>query len=406
MASTNNEWATYRRLLRYARPYLPRIIAGVAFGAIFGTSTTGVIIGLKKTLAAAFDPQALTAMEVLAVSALMVGFGVARAVGDYFSTYFIEWVGNRVVMDLRTSAFSHLQELSLDYYSSSRTGELISRVTNDTSQVERSVSTVLGDLAKQPFALVSTVGLLLWLDPMLAFIGLVLFPVCIIPVALFGRRVRRFAREGQQKLADLVSILQETVSGARIVKAFGMENYERSRFLEQCKAVFSRAMRVTRAKAAVEPVIMTISVVGLVLILGYVRHANMSVDQFFAFSAAMVALYDPIKKLSKIHISVQQSSAAADRIFELLDAPVTVKDRAGAKPFSGRIETIAFENVTFAYGQKPVLRDVTVAVRAGQRIALVGRTGSGKTTLVNLLPRFFDVTGGRILVNGSDLRDL
>ena len=405
MTQNRNEWQTYRRLLHFTKPYLGRLVLGLLFGAIFGSSLSALLLGLKKTLATVFDPSELTIAQVASVAFLLPAVALIRGVGDYLSTYFIEWVGHRVVMDLRNHAFAKIQSLSLGYFTNARTGEIISRVINDSTQVERSVSTVLGDVAKQPFALIGALGFLLWLDPKLSFIGLVLFPIAIFPVLVFGKRVRRFAKQGQERLADLVSTLQESVAGVKIVKAFSMEDYELKKFAEQSKAVFSRAVRVTRAKAAVEPIIVTITMLGLSLVLIYVKKAGMTIDQFFTFAAAMIALYDPVKKLSRIHITIQQSSAAADRIFELIDAPVTVQEKPRAVEFSARIGEIAFDAVSFAYADELVLREVSLSVKAGQRVAFVGSSGSGKTTLVSLIPRFYDPTKGRVTFNGQDVRD-
>jgi len=404
--TTTTKWSTYRRLLGHAKPYAGRLAVGVLFGTLFGGSMAGFLLGLKKTLSTFFSTDEITLEATVLVACVLPVFSLVRGVGDYISTYSMEWVGNRVVMDLRNAVFVRLQQLSLQYFTQSRTGELISRTINDTAQIEKSVSTFLGDLAKQPPAVVATIGFMVWLDPKMTFVALVVFPASIVPVLLFGRRVRRFAKEGQEKMADLMSILQETITGARIVKAFGMEEYEIGRFGAQCRAVFNRAMRVTRAKSAVEPVIILISMVGLSLILVYARTQRMTFDHFFAFAAAMIALYDPVKKLSKIHISIQQSSAAADRIFELIDTPVTVVERANAIVFPGPVRSVEFERVSFAYDADPVLQDISVTIRAGECVALVGSSGSGKSTMVSLVPRFFDVTAGRILINGTDVRDM
>lgn len=400
------EWATYGRLIRHAKPYTPRLLAGVGAGVLFGGSTTALIYALKETLARVFNPGEFSIVAVVGIAIFLPIFGLVRGLGDFASTVLIEWVGHRVVMDLRAGIFRHLQDLSVGFYSRSKTGDLISRTVNDTAMVERAVSTVLGDLAKQPFTLIGLIGFLIWLDWRLAAISLVLFPICILPVAMFGRKVRKSAREGQEKMADLVSILEETTVGVRIVKAFGMESYEVGRFVERCRAVFTRSMRVCRARASVEPIIVLISLVGFSLILLYARWSNMTFDAFFTFGAALVAMYEPVKKLSKVHLTVQQSSAAADRIFELMDAPVTVRERPGATRFEGIVDRITFENVAFAYDEKAVLAGIDFEARRGQCIALVGSSGSGKTTLVSLLPRFYDVTGGAILINGRDVRDL
>ena len=403
--SSSQVWGTYQRLLKYLQPYMSRLLLGAVFGILCGGSTVGLLLALKRTLAAVFDPQSTPWPVIIASSLLLPFFGLLLGLGNYLSTYFVAWVGNRVVMDLRTELFAHIHRLPMIYFSQSKTGELISRTTNDTLQVERAVSTVMIDLVREPFVLVATVGYLFWLDTRLALLSLLLFPICIVPVALFGRRVRRFAREGQQKLGDLTSTLQETITGAKIVKAYGMEEREGRRFTEQARAVFSRVMKVTRASAAVDPIVVTISFIGLSLALLYARWAGMTQDQFFTFGAALVMMYQPVKKISKLHMAIQQGSGAADRIFELQDAPL-VEDVANAIDFNEPVQRIEFDQVSFSYGEEPVLKDVSFAVSAGQCVAFVGSSGSGKTTLVSLLPRFFDVKSGRVLVNGRDSRSL
>ena len=398
-------WGTFRRLMRYVKPYTARLLVGAVCGALFAGSTTGMLYALKGTVARVFDTQGMAWMAVLGISGLLFGFAVIRGIGYFASLYLVEWVGNRVVMDLRTAIFQHLQRLPVLFFSSTRTGELISRTTADTVMIERAVSTVLSDLIREPFSFLAMVGFVLWLDFKLAVVSLVLFPICIIPVSLFGRKVRRAAREGQQKLADLVSILQETLVGVRIVRAFGMEDYEVDRFRGSAKSVFSRAMRMVRARASVEPIIVGLTVIGISLVLFYARAAHMTVDKFIAFATAIVALYDPVKKLSRIHLAIQQSSASADRIFALLDSPVTIQDSPRAVELEGPVREVAFENVSFGYDDTPVLRDINLRVPAGKLVAIVGGSGAGKTTFVNLLPRFFDVTGGRVMINGRDIRD-
>lgn len=400
------DWQTYRRLVTYARPYWIRLALGVLFGAIFGGSMAGLILGLGKVVGMVFGTETDLPWKVrIAMAGLLPLFALVRGAGDYFSTYFIEWVGQRAVRDLRVAAFGHLQDLSLDYYQRTKTGDVISRVVNDSQVVQQAVSSVLADLAKQPFALVAVLAAMLWNNLQLAIVGLVLFPVCIVPVLYFGRRVRRFAREGQEKIADLVTILQEATTGVRIVKAFGMEPYEKKRFAERCQDVFQRAMKVTRARAAVEPIIVGLSAGGISLFLLYTMHSRITLSEFVVFAASLVALYDPVKKLSRIHMHVQQSSASADRIFEVMDAPITIRERERALELTPPVEEVVFDHVTFSYNHEPVLRDISMKVTAGQRVAIVGGSGAGKTTLVSLIPRFFDVTSGRVMINGRDIRE-
>jgi len=400
------DWETYRRLIQYAKPYWRRVLLGALFGAVFGGSLVGMIVGLGKVIGMVFEEDAALSWRTkLAIASVLPVFAALRGVGDFLSTYFVEWVGNRTVMDLRMDVFSRLQELSLSFYQRMKTGELISRVVNDSMLVERSVAGVLADMVKQPFALIGVIIVLLWNNAQLAIVGLILFPICIVPVALFGRRVRRFAKEGQEKIADLVSILQETITGIRIVKAFTMEDYEKGRFNNQCRAVFNRRMKVTKARASVEPIIVLISTLGISIFLLYTRESSVTLPQFVVFAASLVAMYEPVKKLTRIHLQIQQSSAAADRIFEILDTPVSVVERSDAKVFEGGVSEVRFDHVVFRYDDEPVLSDVHFSVKAGQCIAIVGGSGAGKSTLVSLVPRFYDVTDGKILVNGQDLRE-
>ncbi|MBU4285415.1 MAG: ABC transporter ATP-binding protein/permease, partial [Verrucomicrobia bacterium] len=386
----------------YARPYMARLIVGGICGVIFAGSTTGLLVAARDILRNVFQNAPLINVILIALSLPILAAG--RGVGQFLSEYFMQWVGNKVVMDMRVATFAHLQELSMRYFSKSKTGELISRTINDSMMIERAVSVVLGNMVKEPFVLLGAVGFLFWLDPKLAFASLVLFPICIIPIAIFGRRVRRYARHGQERLAALVSIMQEALMGIRIVKAFGMESYEVARFTEQCQLFFNRIMRVNRDKASMEPLIVFISIIGLALVLLYARWAHMPAEDFITFAIATMALYEPVKKLSKIHMHIQQTSASVDRIFEILDTPVVIKDATDAHVLRDRIANLRFDNVQFAYDAQPVLCDIAFTVTAGERVAIVGGSGAGKTTLVNLIPRFYDVTGGGLLINGVDIR--
>ena len=401
------DWETYKRLISYSRPYLWRLIVGAICGVLFAGSTVGLLPTVQVALGRFFDTDQPLDMRL----AILLGGGVillmlVRGIGQYFNAYLVQWVGNRVVMDMRVATFSHLQDLSVGFFNATQTGEMISRTVNDSTLLERAVSTVLTDLARQPIVLVGTITYAVTRDWKLALACLVLFPLCLLPILGFGKRVRRASREGQERLAEIVSIMQETILGVRIVKAFCMEEREHRRFANECHSFFRRIMRVVKAKALIEPIIVVISGFGLVFALAYAAHAGMEWNEFITMAIALVMLYDPVKRLSKIHLSIQQSSAAADRIFEILDTEISVHDAPDAVAFEGPIESITFDHLGFAYEDTEVLSDIVLDVKAGERIALVGGSGAGKTTLVNLLPRFFDVTAGRILLNGVDIRSM
>jgi len=254
------------------------------------------------------------------------------------------------------------------------------------------------------------IAMLVWVfvvDARLAAVSFLLFPLCIIPVATFGRKVRRYTRKAQANIADVISILQESISGVKIVKAFRMEGYETGRFMEKTREFFNRHMRVIRASQAVEPIIVVVAAAAAAAVLIYVRIVRMSIDDFVAFVAALFMAYEPVKKLSRVAMLVQQSTAAADRMFEVLDTRSTVTDMPGAAALSGEVREITFDNVSFWYEPgKPVIDGISLTVKAGERIAIVGSSGAGKSTLVNLVPRFYDVTGGAVRINGTDIREL
>ncbi len=397
--------SVYRRLLGYARPYWKRLALGFLAGALFAAANAGFVWLVRGGFAQVFNPQQATTGSFLAFAMLFPLVGLARGVFDFSSKYLIKWVGNRVIMDLRDAIFAHLTVLPLSFFSRSRAGELMSRTTNDSALIERAVSTVIADVARQPLTFVAMAVYLFVLDWRLALGSVLLLPLCLFPIQRFGRWMRRYTRQAQERMADLVSILHETLAGIRIVKAYGMERYEQQRFARQNRIFFGRMMRSAMARSGLEPIIVVISCIGVVVVMAYTRWIEMPVEDFIAFIVAMVVMYDPIKKISSLHLHIQQSCAAADRLFDILDTPVVVEDRAGAVDFDGRVETISFEHVGFAYDREPVLRDVSFCIDGGTKLAIVGSSGSGKTTLVDLVPRFADVTDGRILINGRDLRD-
>ncbi len=396
----------YRRLLEYARPYRARLAGGIVFGLLFAGSTAGTLPLVRDVLPRFLnvETQAST-MAILGVVALILTVAMVRGMGAFLSFYLVQWVGNRVVLDLRKKAIDHLMRLSVGRYSQARTGEAISRTMNDTEQLQFGSSNVLRDLVKQPFLLVFTLGYILREDWVLALCSLVLFPACLIPILSFGRRARIAARSRQARLADLVVMIQESLYGIRVVKAFRGEEREANRFKKAAHSYFRYAMKSIRARSSVAPVVIFISAMGVSLALIYANRTGMAWNEFTAFLVALVLLYDPVKRLGKVHVNIQPIHASAERIFELLDTPIDIVDKPDAVEMQEPPCDIVFENVSFRYGNTAVLQDINLHVKSGEKIALVGSSGSGKTTLVSLLLRFFDVSEGRVLMDGRDVRD-
>ncbi|AKJ63712.1 ABC transporter ATP-binding protein [Kiritimatiella glycovorans] len=403
--SVAGEWASYRRLLAYARPYRWRLALGILCGMLFGSSTTALLPLIESSLERTSSPSDYSLPALLGMLLLFPTLAILRGAGYFLSKYFVQWVGLRVVMDLRNDLFRHLHNLPMLFFNRSRAGDLISRVNSDTGLIQQLVSHVVGDLCREPFVLVGAAGFLVYRDPLLALFVLILFPICVLPVVVLGRKVRKSAKQGQQKLGDLTSVLQESIWGAQIVKAFSMEEQELARFAGHNRQIFKRLMRITRARAMLDPIMVTFSAVGLSLVMLYAYYTGMSTEGLVAFASGILVMYRPARNLSRIHMRVQRSAAGADRIFEILDTEATVADRPDAVDLESPIRDIRFDHVTFSYGEEDILKDVTLEVKAGDCVALVGSSGAGKTTLVNLLPRFFDVTGGGVKINGRDLRE-
>ena len=416
----------YLRLLARAKPCRGRLALAVIFGAMFGGSIFGIFASARGGMSKIFGGAATRLGDAASewvnqwyagsshhdgiVTALVLGlllfFVILRGVGFFFSKYLIEWVAQYVIMGLRNEVFGKILHLPLLYFTGSRTGELMSRTINDSQLVERGITEVISDLIQQPFVLVGAAVALCLTDLRLAMLSLAIFPICVIPIAIFGRRVRRHSKASQERIADLASIQQEAIGGAAIVKAFGMEEREKSRFFKHSADFFRRQIKITASRAVVNPLMELFAAAAACAIFLYARRTGLDLPSLLIFLGAMVVMYDPAKKLSRVHLVIQQSSAAAERIFAILDTEDNVQDLPGAEPLTEAVSEIRYDNISFAYGaDKPLVLDrINLTARAGELIALVGSSGSGKTTLVNLLPRFFDPTAGRVLLDGRDLR--
>ena len=401
----------YRRLLAFIKPYRGRLITGIAFGVAYGPLNVAVLAVVKKVWARFFE-QGVTGWtwwQAAAVASLLPVVMATRGVCEFVSTYLMNWVGLRTVMDLRIKMFSHLQKLSLDYYTGTRTGELMSRVTNDTSAVQLGLANVVEDVIKEPVTLVSVLAWLIWMDWKLSLTGLIVFPLCIIPLIVYGRRTRKASGLMQMSQADLLAVLQEAVAGLRVIRAFGMEERETEDFRTICREFFRQRMRVIRARGMNTPLIELIAGLGGALVFIYAFFVGIEGSKLIAFGLGLFFLYAPIKKLSRVHLQIQETLAASDRIFQLLDEQPSVVEPIHPVALPRFSRAIEFDHVTFRYsgtGVETVLDDVNISIPAGSLIALVGASGAGKTTLLNLVPRFYDPVTGTIRVDGVDIRQV
>ena len=348
-------------------------------------------------------------MLILIPLAVLVIY-LLKGVCNYGQTVLMSHIGFRVITDLRRDLYRQILRQPLSFFTKNPTGLLISRVTNDVTFLQGAVSEAVTSLLKDSFTLAALVFVIFWRDWQLAIIASLVFPLAVYPIAQFGRRMRRIATESQVSMGDLISLLQETITGNRIVKAFGMEEHENRRFAQENERQFKLAMKSVTVRAVSSPLMEFLGGVGIAAIIFYggwqVIAGTSTPGTFFSFLAALLMLYEPVKRLTNVNNTIQQGLAGAERIFEVLDTEPEIQNRPGAAELPSIQREISIEGVTFRYEEDPVLRDVYLKIRAGEVVAFVGMSGGGKTTLVNLIPRFYDVNEGRVAIDGTDIRDV
>jgi subfamily B ATP-binding cassette protein MsbA len=399
----------FLRLIRYARSHSGLIAGAVLAMVIYGAASATIAWLIKPIV-----DQVLPSQESLGfvTTTLLVAY-LLKGIGAYFSSYLMDDIGQRVVLQIRSELFAHLLNQSAAFFARRTTGQLLSRINNDVGQVQRAVAETVGDLARESLALVGYAALLFYYDPKLALVCMTATPLVVYPLVRLGKRVRTVTRWSQEAQEHMSHVAGEAFAGHRIVKAFGAEAREVSKFDTAARQLYRANIKVTRVLSILPPLMELLGGVAIAGALWYgtreIAAQRLTAGEFTLFVAALLMMYGPVKKLSRVNASLQQAVAASERIFELLDTHSEVKERPGATPLPPFTRDIAFTNVGFGYadGQgRKALGGLTLDVRAGQMVAIVGRSGAGKTTLVNLLPRFYDVTDGRITIDGHDIRDV
>ena len=399
---------TLQRLFSYSRPYRGRLAWAFAGMILYAIGTAGLAWVIKPI----FDSVLPTQQRVAFVAWIIVGVYLLKGIGSYVSSYLMADVGQRVVMDLRNALYAHILGQSAGFFAQRTTGLLTSRINNDVNQIQQAVSETFGDLARETLSLVGFAALMFYYDARLTIVCMTGAPLVVYPLIRLGQRVRRTTRKSQEAGDQISHISTEAFTGHRIVKAFGTERYEADKFGRAGYQLFRTNMKVTAALSSLPPLMELIGGFGMAAALWYgssqIAAGRLTQGQFVSFITALFMMYGPAKKLSRVNAILQQSLAAAERIFEMLDTHTEVIERPNAPalaPFRGAIE---FRDVGFGYDEGPgrILRNVSFMVRTGQMVAIVGRSGAGKTTLVNLLPRFYDVTTGGITIDGVDIREV
>ncbi|MBF0154216.1 MAG: lipid A export permease/ATP-binding protein MsbA [Magnetococcales bacterium] len=398
-----------RRFWRLVWPYRWYLIPALISMVLLAATDGAIAFFVQPILDRVFIEQDTTTLYTLPF--LLLGIFLLRGVAYFIQRYYMELVGNRVVRQLQVELYRHLLAMDMGYLSSQTTGSLISRVINDTNLLKGAASSTISNLLGEGLSVFFLVGVLFYRDAKLAMMAMIGMPLAGYLIMQFGRRMRAFSRTRLELMEGVVSHLEETISGLRIVKAFCMESFERAAFRKETKAVLRNQMRAAAVNAVSNP---SMDLVAGFAICGVVFYGGQSVidhttttGNFFSFITALLMAYTPIKRLSGLNNSLQESFAAVHRIFDFLDIKPKIVSAPQAIALPPIRHALRFDNVTFAYGegQEPVLKGIDLEVRAGEKVALVGASGSGKSTLVNLVPRFFDVTSGRITIDGIDIRE-
>lgn len=430
-----------QRIWTFARPYSLRLVLGLLCGMLYALANGALVLVIKLVVDLVFvgsanlsfaqqlekvptvirplaenlvtwlpalnSPSSKLGMVLVIATIPVVVF--VRALFAYLSIYLTNWAAARAIADLRTRLFDHLQNLSLNFFSRASTGDLISRITSDTQVLYSIIGSSLASLIKDPITIIFLLSMLLLRQPKLTLISIVVLPTCLIPIIVYGRKVRKSARALQTHAAELTTLMHESFTGNRIIKAYNLEDRVLSQFRETTRKYISHMMRVLRSNQIPSQLIEFLGAVGVGLVFLYVVFSNdksRTAGDFMAFIVSVFLMYPPVKSLTQLHNQLHQARAASQRIFELLDTQSAVVDPPTPVPLDAADADICFENVDFDYGEKPVLRNINLTVKAGQMVALVGSSGSGKTTLVNLLPRFDDPRRGVVRIGGTDIRQV
>jgi len=399
---------TFKRLLLMARQYYVRFIFAAFCMLIAGGLQSAMPLIAKPAIDEIFVRKDISAMNWIPFA--VVAIFLFKGLCNYGQAILMNSIGLRIIADLRNKLYEQIQKQSLSFFAGHPTGLLMSRITNDVQSVQTASSDAVTALVKDSFMLVCLVGVIFYTDWKLALIAMIVFPLTIYPISWFGRKMRKVTTSTQITMGNLNSLLQETISGARIVKAFCMEKYENKRFAAENERLFKHYMKAVSVNAISSPLMDFLGGLGIAAVIFYggynVVNGYSTPGTFFSFIAALLMLYEPVKRLTNVNNTINQGIAGADRIFSIIDLVPDIEDKTDAVVLPPISKSIDLRNVTFSYETMPVLKNINLSIKAGEVVAFVGMSGGGKTSLVNLIPRFYDVNAGCILIDGYNIRDV
>lgn len=400
--------ALYLRLLKFVKPYWVKLALAMAFMSLVAATNGLIAFIVKPVLDNIFFDKNASMLYIMPIGIILIY--LLKGVFEYLQAYLMGFVGQKVVNDIRNLLFKALQKQPLSFFDKTPTGVNISRVTNDVSLVQSTVSDAFTAIMKDTFSIIGLVFVVFYRDWKLATIALIILPFSAYPIIVFGKKLRKISINTQRAIARLTSFLHETITGQRIVKAFSMEEYENQRFAVENDTLFRINLKRHKVRALSHPIMEVLGGIAIGVIIWYggreVISGTSTPGNFFSFTAALLMLYEPIKRLNKENHNVQQGLAASQRVFEIIDREPEIAEKKDAIQLDQVQGCITFKDVFFKYEDKMILKNLNLRIEKNEVIAVVGESGVGKTTLVNLIPRFYDIAGGSIEIDGVDIRDV
>lgn len=400
---------SYSRLLYFVRPYYKRMIFAV-FCMIVAAAAYLVVPWLIKNVVDQVLEEKNLFMLNLIVGAIVLIF-LIRGFATYGQTYNMSYIGQRVIIDVREAIFKHIQRLSMSYFDKRKTGVIMSNLTNDVAALQSAVVDNLISFITESVTLIGSLVSMFLIDWKLTFVTFTTVPVVLVIINVFGKRLRTAGHDVQGRIADITALLQEVIGAIRVVKSFAREGFEVQRFEAENKRNFDAVIKATKLTSLLSPMVEFSAAIAVAVILWYggysVVTGTITAGSLIAFLIYAINLSNPVKRLSQVYGNIQKALAAADRVFDILDTKTDVVEKEDAKELPNIKGDVEFKHVDFSYdGEKLALQDFNLSVTAGESVALVGPSGAGKTTLANLLPRFYDVTNGSITIDGVDVKDV